>query len=65
LLLAASPRLLAVLQFVLWSWIVLWVRWDGESPSTGSCVGKADRAGAGHLTLLALHGRGGWPLCRF
>ena len=32
LLAGAVATLLALMLFVLWSWIVLWVRWDGGEP---------------------------------
>lgn len=55
LLAGALAAVLALLVFVLWSWIVLWVRWDGGEPVDWLVFGKAWTAPAlATLTLLAL-----------
>jgi hypothetical protein len=41
LLAGSVAALLALLVFVLWSWIVLWVRWDGGEPVDWHVFGKA------------------------
>ncbi|MGO4282396.1 MULTISPECIES: hypothetical protein [Cupriavidus] len=41
LLAGALAAVLALLVFVLWSWIVLWVRWDGGEPVDWLVFGKA------------------------
>ncbi|WP_341248432.1 hypothetical protein [Cupriavidus pauculus] len=55
LLAGIAAALLAVMLFVLWSWIVLWVRWDGGEPVDWLVYGKAWTAPAlATLTVLAL-----------
>ncbi|WP_026035689.1 patatin-like phospholipase family protein [Cupriavidus sp. BIS7] len=55
LLAGVVAALVAVLVFVLWSWIVLWVRWDGGEPVDWHVFGKAwTTAALVTLTLLAL-----------
>jgi len=55
LLAGALAALLGLLVFVLWSWIVLWVRWDGGEPVDWLVFGKAWTTPAlATLTLLAL-----------
>jgi len=55
LLAGMVAALVALLVFVLWSWIVLWVRWDGGEPLDWHVFGKAwTTAALFTLTLLAL-----------
>ncbi|WP_029045035.1 hypothetical protein [Cupriavidus sp. amp6] len=55
LLAGAAAAVLALLLFVLWSWLVLWVRWDGREPVDWLVYGTAYTGPAlATLTVVAL-----------
>ncbi|WP_051975080.1 hypothetical protein [Cupriavidus necator] len=53
LLAGAAAAVLALLLFVLWSWLVLWVRWDGREPVDWLVYGTA-YTGPALLTLTVV-----------
>ncbi|RDK10959.1 hypothetical protein [Cupriavidus lacunae] len=53
LLAGAVAAVLALLLFVLWSWLVLWVRWDGREPVDWLVFGNA-YTGPALATLLVV-----------
>ncbi|MBP0623648.1 hypothetical protein [Cupriavidus consociatus] len=55
LLAGTAAAVLALLLFVLWSWLVLWVRWDGREPVDWLVYGTAYTGPAlATLTVVAL-----------
>ncbi|QUN26149.1 hypothetical protein KB879_18400 [Cupriavidus sp. KK10] len=55
LLAGAVAAVLALLLFVLWSWLVLWVRWDGREPVDWLVFGNAYTGPAlAMLTVVSL-----------
>ncbi|WP_427307571.1 hypothetical protein [Cupriavidus sp. H39] len=55
LLAGAAAAVLALLLFVLWSWLVLWVRWNGREPVDWLVYGTAYTGPAlATLTIVAL-----------